>query len=203
MAVIKNPPEYLDFVSSFENNPKNKAEDQMIKKSSEEVLDILEDIKDKTESYLKDLPSGSPQGLSNIENLNLITDVFKQIEEESVKVAELLFDYLITASDSEIMTGDIPTHLDPRINKYVKILNRLFRFSRNNPNNGGFRVISRNMIQDLDKKTYTICMCHDGGMSLDILCDVVNSENGARTPSRSPVRVVVKQAFGPEKSNFR
>lgn len=200
MSVTKNPPEYLENIAE---SKKNNLEDQMIKKSSEEVLDILDDIKDKTDAYLQDLPSGSPQSLSNIENLNLITDVFKQIEEESVKVAELLFDYLITASDSEIMTGDIPPHLDPRINKYVKILNRLFRFSRNNPNNGGFRVISRNMIQDLDKKTYTICMCHDGGMSLDILCDVVNAENGARTPSRSPVRVVVKQAFGPEKSNVR
>ena len=38
-------------------------------------------------------------------------------------------------------------------------------------------------------------MVYDGGVSLDILCDIVNVENNSRTPTRSPVKVMVKQAF--------
>ena len=48
MAVNKNPPENLDFVSG----DKNKSEDQMIKKSSEEVLDILETAENTAYSHL-------------------------------------------------------------------------------------------------------------------------------------------------------
>ena len=35
-------------------------------------------------------------------------------------------------------------------------------------------------------------MCFDGGVSLDILCDIVNEENQAH-PTRSPVRVTIKK----------
>jgi len=48
----------------------------------------------------------------------------------------------------------------------------------------------------LDKKTFTICMCLDGGISLDILCDIVNTENQARTPNTSPVKITIKKLFG-------
>lgn len=142
-------------------------------------------------------PSGSVQTPSAADNLKLISEVFQKIEEESIEIAELLFDYLIDVANEHIMNGTIPAHKNSKINKYIAILNRLFNFSRKNPESGGFRIISREMIEGLDKKTYMICMCHDGGVSLDILCDVVNTENSARTPTRSPVRVVVKQAFAP------
>lgn len=142
-------------------------------------------------------PSGSIKNPSAADNLKLISEVFQKIEEESIEVAELLFDYLINVPDDQIMNGTISGHQNKKINKYIAILNRLFKFSRKDPLSGGFRIISREMIEGLDKKTYTICMCHDGGVSLDILCDVVNTENSARTPTRSPVRVVVKQAFAP------
>ena len=144
-----------------------------------------------------DTPSASISNPSAADNLKLISDVFKKIEEETVQIAELLFDYLIDVPDEQVMTGSISSHKNPKINKYIKILNRLFKFSRKNPAGGGFRIINREMIESLDKKTYVICMCHDGGVSLDILCDIVNTENSARTPTRSPVRVVVKQAFVP------
>ena len=185
MSVSKNPP-----TTDSSKSPHEVMMEELI--GGKNLLDHLE--------YMEELPSSSPQGLSDIENLNFITEVFQQIEAESAKIAELLFEYLINASDGDILSGTIPDHEDPKIKKYIKILNRLFRFSRKNPKGGGFRIISRNTIEDLDKKTYMICMCHDGGMSLDILCDIVNAENGARTPSRSPVRVVVKQAFGQEQS---
>ena len=148
-----------------------------------------------------DAPSTAPQGLSDVENLKLITEVFKRIEEETVEIAELLFDILLNATDSQVMTGNIPGHKNAVIAKYLSILNRLLKFSRSKSALGGYRVISRKMIEELDKKTYIISMCLDGGTSLDILCDVVNVENNARTPTRSPVRVVVKQAFASPKQN--
>lgn len=147
-----------------------------------------------------EIPSASIRSPSVADNLKMIAEVFKKIEEESVEIAEMLFEYLIDVADEDVMNGTIPKHKNAKINRYLKILNRLFKFSRKKASNGGFRIISRDMIESLDKKTYVICMCHDGGVSLDILCDVVNTENSARTPSRSPVRVVVKQAFAPQKS---
>jgi hypothetical protein len=137
-------------------------------------------------------PTINSNTASDIENLELITKVFQQIEAETAQVAEMLFDYLIEATDAQIMTGTIPAHNNRKINEYVKIMNRLFKFSRA-ASDGGFRLITRNTIQALDKKTYTISMCHDGGTSLDILCDIVNSENSARTPRNSVKIKVVKQ----------
>lgn len=147
-----------------------------------------------------EIPSTSVAHLSVADNLKMISEVFKKIEEETAQIAELLFEYLIEVQDEQVMSGNIPNHKNSKINKYIKILNRLFKFSRKNHDGGGFRIISRDMIESLDKKTYVICMCHDGGLSLDILCDVVNAENGARTPTKSPVRVVVKQFAPPAKS---
>lgn len=142
----------------------------------------------------EEIPSATIQNMSVADNLKLISEVFKKIEEESVQIAEMLFEYLIDVADEQVMSGIIPSHKNSKINKYIRILNQLFKFSRKGKSSG-FRIISRKMIEDLDKKTYMICMCHDGGVSLDILCDVVNTENGARTPTKSPIRVVVKQAF--------
>lgn len=129
------------------------------------------------------------------ENLKLLTEVFQRIEGETANVAEMIFDYLIDIMDDQIMTGEIPAHPNPKVNAYIKILNRLFLLSRKNANRGGFSLINRKTVKDLDKKTYTICMCFDGSVSLDILCDIVNTENQARTPSTSLVKVTVKQVF--------
>ncbi|NBV06515.1 MAG: hypothetical protein EBS06_04685 [Proteobacteria bacterium] len=146
-------------------------------------------------------PSASVSNPSAADNLKLISDVFKKIEEETIEIAELLFEYLIEVSDEEVMMGTIPSHKNSKINKYIAILNRLFKFSRNDKKSGGFRIVNRDMIESLDKKTYMICMCFDGGVSVDILCDIVNTENSARTPTRSPIRIMVKQAFAPTKNN--
>lgn len=152
-------------------------------------------------------PSSLPQNPSAemIQNLQAISEVFQKIEEETAEIADLLFDYLINAADHDIMSGTLPPHADKKINGYIKILNRLFLFSRKNSKAGGLRIINRKTVESLDKKTFTICMCHDGGVSLDILCDIVNTENQARTPKTSPVKVTVRQAFGvpQEQSNFR
>lgn len=134
-----------------------------------------------------------------IADLQVISEVFQKIEEETAQTADDIFDWLIKVDDSAIVSGTIPESDNEKINKYIGILNRLFAFSRNN-SKGGFRVIARDIVQDLDKKTFTICMCHDGGTSLDILCDIVNEENQARTPSASPVKVTVTQAFASAKS---
>ena len=157
--------------------------------------DVLEDKNLQT-------PSAVPKNASAemMENLQSISEVFQRIEEETAEVAELIFDYLINATDEQIMSGKIPHHKNPRIDRYVKILNRLFLLSRTN-SQGGLRVINRNTVQSLDRKTFTICMCHDGGVSLDILCDIVNTENQARTPKTSPVKVTVTQAFGAAKNH--
>ncbi len=160
-----------------------------------------------------------------IANLQLISEVFQKIEEETAEIAEMIFDYLINASDLQIMKGELPEYEDEyfpeeeegisdeekkkrakereakkkRINGYLSILNRLFLFSRKSSQagevGGSVRIINRKTVEDLDKKTFTICMCYDGGVSLDILCDIVNTENQARTPTRSPVKITVKQVF--------
>ncbi len=143
-------------------------------------------------------PSSFPKNASAemMENLQAISEVFQKIEEETAEIAEWIFDYLINATDEQIMSGTVPPHANKRINSYIKILNRLFLFSRKNSYAGGLRIINRKTVESLDKKTFTICMCHDGGVSLDILCDIVNTENQARTPKTSPVKVTVTQAFG-------
>lgn len=162
------------------------------------TLSEIDDILDQASK--KNSPSAAPQTFSEAENLQLISEVFKIIEDETVEIAELLFEILLSASDAEIMNGNIPSHKNKKIAKYIAILNRLFKFSRANPQIGSYRIINRRMIEDLDRKTYTISMCLDGGTSLDILCDVVNVENNARTPTRSPVRVVVKQMINPKEN---
>ena len=144
---------------------------------------------------LQTTPSSFPKSPSAevLENLQLISDVFEQIERETAEIAEMIFDYLIDVNDDDLINGVIPEHPNPKINSYIKILNRLFRFSRSK---GKFRIINRKTIESLDKKTFNICMCHDGGVSLDILCDIVNTENQARIPTTSPVKVTVTKAFG-------
>lgn len=146
----------------------------------------------------QEAPSLSPVTTSSdvIANLKLISEIFQKIEEETAEIAELIFEYLINVSDEQIMTGTIPPHKNSRINAYIKILNRLFLFSRKHRKQGGLRVINRKTVEELDKKTFTICMCFDGGGSMDILCDIVNTENQVRTPTASPVKITIKQAFG-------
>ncbi len=148
-------------------------------------------------------PSAFPKNASAemIENLQMISEVFQKIEEETAEIAELIFDYLINATDEQIMSGSVPPHANPRINGYIKILNRLFLFSRKNSKSGGLRVINRKTVESLDRKTFTICMCQDGGVSLDILCDIVNTENQARTPKTSPAKVTVTQVFSVNKDH--
>jgi hypothetical protein len=141
-------------------------------------------------------PSFSPQTPSAnvLTNLKRISEVFQKIESETAEIAEEIFSYLIDVSDENIMSGTIPIpdSGSKRLKTYLKILNRLFLLSRQSKENS-FRIINRNTIRKLDKKTFTICMCYDGGVSLDILCDVVNTENQARTPNASPVKVTVRQ----------
>lgn len=138
------------------------------------------------------IPATSPKSVSDGKKLKLMSEVFKQIEKEGFEVAAKLFDYLITIPDSDIISGSIKNHKDENVNRYIPVLNHLFKFSRKTED-GGFRIISRIMIEELDKKTYTISMCFDGGSSLDILCDVVNSENGARTPNNLVKITVIKK----------
>ncbi len=135
-----------------------------------------------------------------IADLKIVSEVFQRIEAETAEIAEEVFDYLIDIADSDIIDGTIPEHPNPRVAAYIKILNRLFKLSRKKSAEGalGLVVINRKTVKELDKKTYTISMCFDGGVSLDILCDIVNEENRARTPTRSPVKVTIKKAFGNE-----
>lgn len=130
-----------------------------------------------------------------LKNLDLISEVFESIETETAEIADMIFEYLVGIGDEDIEKGTIPPHNDKKINGYVNILNRLFLLSRKD---GSFRVINRKTVEGLDKKTFTISMCHDGGVSLDILCDVVNVENQARIPTKSPVRVTVTKLVSNE-----
>ena len=130
-----------------------------------------------------------------IENLQLISEVFQQIEKETAEIAEMIFEYLIDVDDAQVATGTIPPTGNKRVDRYIKILNRLFLFSKKYFRQSGVRIINRRVVKDLDKKTFAICMCFDGGVSLDILCDIVNEENRVRTPNISPVRLTIEQVF--------
>jgi hypothetical protein len=145
-------------------------------------------------------PSSSPDGLHAdiIADLKLVGEVFQEIEAETAEIAEEIFDYLIDIADFDIMDGTITEHPNPKIARYIRILNRLFRLSRKRLQSGtaGLVIINRKTVKELDKKTFAISMCFDGGVSLDILCDIVNEENRARTPTRSPVKITIKRAFG-------
>lgn len=178
--------------------------DPALKKIFEEMVNKGESLESEILQDHLDVPAPAPKNASAqmIENLQQISEVFQRIEEETVEIAEMIFDYLINATDEQIMSGKIPPHKNPRIDSYIKILNRLFLFSRAE-NSGGLRLINRRTVESLDKKTFAICMCHDGGMSLDILCDIVNAENQARTPKTSPVKVTIIQAFGLPKDHSR
>ncbi len=136
-----------------------------------------------------------------IADLKLVSEVFQRIEAETAEIAEEIFDYLIDALDTDIIDGTIPDHPNPKIAAYIRILNRLFALSRKKSKEGivGLLVINRKTVKELDKKTFAISMCFDGGVSLDILCDIVNEENRARTPNKSPVKVTIKKAFGNDK----
>jgi putative transposase len=101
--------------------------------------------------------------------------------------------------------GNIPmpeNKKNERIKKYIKSLNLLFKFSRFE-GFGSFKIINRRMVKEMNKKTYLFCMCIDGGTSLDVLCEVVNQENLARTPSKSPVRITVRQVVSEEQGKER
>jgi hypothetical protein len=149
-----------------------------------------------------DVPSPNPDHVHAdiVADLKLVSEVFQRIESETAEIAEEIFDYLIDVADLHIMDGEIPEHSDPKIARYIRILNRLFRLSRKKSKEGlmSLIVINRKTVKELDKKTYTISMCFDGGVSLDILCDIVNEENRARTPTRSPVKITIRRAFGGE-----
>lgn len=141
---------------------------------------------------------------SIVADLELLSNVFQSMENEAAEIAELIFDHLVDASDEEIFGGKIPTHKNPRINSYIQLLNRLFKLARTPLREGGFKIVSinRKVIQSIDKKTFAICMCCDGGEYLDIMCDVVNTEVKSRIPTTSPVVIRVIQAFAENKENI-
>ena len=148
----------------------------------------------------KKKPSFSPEILSAtaLPELDLMRKIFAQVEEETAETAEELFEYLFDIDDFDVINGTIPVPKNKSIKNYIKCLNLLFKLSRLD-GNGSFKIINRRVVKDLDKKTYLFCMCVDGGVSMDVLCEVVNQENTARTPSKSPVKITFKQIFAEDK----
>lgn len=139
-------------------------------------------------------PTSSPQpsSIDDILELQWMQKVFSQIEAETSEIAEKIFEYLFDINDLALINGEIPLPSDSEIRIYIEALNKLFQFSRRKREQAAFRIINRKMVKELDKKTYLFCMCVDGGISLDILCEVVNQENMARTPGVSPVKITIK-----------
>jgi hypothetical protein len=119
-------------------------------------------------------------------SLNSLIEVFEKINNNTSNLAEIIFDHLIKVSDEDLMSGKIPkintTEDSDQLNGFLHILNNLFPLSRKD----GLKIIKRETVEYLNKKTYAWAMCFDGGESLDILCEIVNEENVARIPSKSP-----------------
>ena len=162
-------------------------------------------FQDEFQDNSKPATSPQPDSATALPELDLMRKIFEQVEQESGDVAEQLFDYLFDVSDIDVVTGNIPMPKNKKneaIKKYIKSLNLLFKFSRLE-GFGSFKIINRRMVKVLDKKTYLFCMCIDGGTSLDVLCEVVNQENMARTPNKSPVRITVRQVVSEERGKER
>ncbi len=122
-------------------------------------------------------------------SLNSLRNLYDKINQNTFNLAEKLFDHLINVNDADLFHGKIP-YLDEEknsnnINGFIRILNDLFPLSQIN----GAKIIKRETIEYLNKKSFVLAMCFDGGESLDILCEVVNEENTQRIPSRSPQMV--------------
>jgi hypothetical protein len=119
-------------------------------------------------------------------SLNSLIEVFEKINNNTSNLAEIIFDHLIKVSDEDLMSGKIPKIITPKnsdqLNGFLHILNNLFPLSHKD----GLKIIKRDTVEYLNKKTYAWAMCFDGGESLDILCEIVNEENVARIPSKSP-----------------
>ena len=119
-------------------------------------------------------------------SLNSLIEVFEKINNNTSNLAEIIFDHLIKVSDEDLMSGKIPKIITPensdQLNGFLHILNNLFPLSHKD----GLKIIKRDTVEYLNKKTYAWAMCFDGGESLDILCEIVNEENVARIPSKSP-----------------
>ncbi len=133
-------------------------------------------------------PSASPENASLVYNFaeQMVELVFKsRLEEETnrnaVDLSEQLFDHLYDVNDIDLWSGRIPDHKDPETNRFVKNLRLLFVLSRSAK--GGVLVLNRDVVKDMDKRVFALCMCNDGGDQLDTLCDVVNEENKARVPN--------------------
>jgi len=124
--------------------------------------------------------------------LKSLSSIFDDINKNTSDLAEKLFEHLVDIDDEKLRDGKIPDNNNyPEINKYISTLNRLFRLSLRD----GTIAIKRDIVSHLDKKTYTLAMVSDGGVSLDILCEIVNEENLQRTPHRSPSNVTITRAF--------
>jgi hypothetical protein len=134
-----------------------------------------------------DQPSGliSDAKFLPLLTINTLINVYEQINKQTSYISEKIFDYLITVSDVDLFLGKIPyikdNLADAEINSFIRILNDLFPLSCRD----GMKVIKRDTIEYLSKKTFALAMCYDGGVSLDILCQIVNEENSARIPSQS------------------
>lgn len=159
-----------------------------IKNLENELQELEENISEVNQKDSSNAPSSSPKAIevNIIEDLKFLSEVFEKIEQETAEVAEEIFDILVNASDEEIATGTVPLpKSSKKIKEFLMILNRLFVLSRKLAKEGSVLVINRKAVQEFDKKTFAISMCYDGGVSLDVLCDIANEENRARTPSKS------------------
>jgi hypothetical protein len=118
-------------------------------------------------------------------DINSLIRVSEKMNKEASYISEKIFDHLITVSDVDLYRGKIPyikkNSSNVGINNFIRILNDLFPLSSRD----GIKVIKRETIEYLNKKTFALAMCYDGGESLDILCQIVNEENSARIPSQS------------------
>jgi len=134
-----------------------------------------------------DQPSGliSDPKSQQLFNINTLIDIYEQMNKQAFNISEKIFDHLINVSDADLYLGKIP-YVDRNIsnagiNIYLRILNDLFPLSCRN----GIKIIKRETIEYLSKRTFALGMCSDGGASLDILCQIVNEENSVRLPSQS------------------
>lgn len=152
----------------------------------------------------KNAPTASPKvdSVTALPELDLMRKIFEQVEKETAVIAEELFEYLFDVDDVKVITGQIPLPKKKSIRDYIKSLNLLFKLARLH-GVGSFKIINRRMVENLDKKTYLFCMCVDGGVSLDVLCEVVNQENTSRTPKTSPVKITVTQFVSDNKEKTR
>ncbi len=144
-------------------------------------------------------PSASPKSpqadfLGIVEKLERLTQVGEEELLNAEQIAEEVFLFLSDIPDQKVLKGMIDSVDDPDLKPYVTALNTLFPLVKNSET-GGINQLNSNIVEKLSPKSYAKVAVIGGRPFVEVMCDIVNQEVDARTPSSNLFRVNAVRAF--------